>query len=75
VLARISLTLVGPFLKSPEVGARSLVWLATDPAAAELRGEYVEKQRVGTPSAEAQDDRLAADLWERSEQLVGAAAT
>jgi NAD(P)-dependent dehydrogenase (short-subunit alcohol dehydrogenase family) len=75
VLARISLTLVGPFLKSPEVGARSLVWLATDPAAGELHGEYVEKQRVAQPSAEAQDDRLAAELWERSEQLVGAAGT
>ena len=69
LLARISLTLAGPFLRSPESGAGSLVWLALDPAAGELRGQYVEKQRPVQPSAQAQDDRLAAELWERSEEL------
>ncbi len=68
-LARISLTLAGPFLRSPERGASSLVWLALDPAGGELRGQYVEKQRPVQPSAQAQDDRLAAELWERSEEL------
>ena len=68
-LVRISLTLAGPFLRSPESGASSLVWLALDPAAGELRGQYVEKQRPVQPSAQAQDDRLAAELWERSEEL------
>jgi NAD(P)-dependent dehydrogenase (short-subunit alcohol dehydrogenase family) len=68
-LVRIALTLAGPFLGSPERGASSLVWLALDPAAGELRGQYVEKQRPVQPSAQAQDDRLAAELWERSEEL------
>ena len=68
-LARISLTLAGPFLRSPESGASSLVWLALDPAAGELRGQYVEKRRPVRPSAQAQDDRLATQLWERSETL------
>jgi retinol dehydrogenase-12 len=68
-LARISLTLAGPFLGSPRRGASSLVWLALDPTAGELRGQYVEKQRPVQPSAQAQDDRLAAELWERSEEL------
>jgi NAD(P)-dependent dehydrogenase (short-subunit alcohol dehydrogenase family) len=68
-LVRISLTLAGPFLRSPGSGASSLVWLALDPAAGELRGQYVEKQRPVQPSAQAQDDRLAAELWERSEEL------
>ena len=70
-LVRIGLTLVGPFLRSPESGARSLVWLALDPVAGELRGQYIEKQRAVEPSAEARDDRLAAALWERSEELAG----
>ena len=70
--ARIGLTLAGPFLRSPETGARGLVWLALDPAAGELRGEYVEKQRPTQPSAQARDDGLAAGLWERSEELLGA---
>jgi NAD(P)-dependent dehydrogenase (short-subunit alcohol dehydrogenase family) len=69
-LARIGLTLAGPFLRSPETGARPLVWLALDPAAAELRGQYVENGRPVPPSAQAQDDDLAAGLWERSEELL-----
>jgi retinol dehydrogenase 12 len=69
LLARISLTVAGPFLRSPESGAGSLVWLALDPTAGELRGQYVEKRRPVQPSAQAQDDRLAAELWVRSEEL------
>jgi retinol dehydrogenase-12 len=69
-LARIGLTLAGPFLRSPKAGARPLVWLALDPAAGELRGKYVEKERPVEPSAQAQDDRLAEELWERSVQLT-----
>jgi NAD(P)-dependent dehydrogenase (short-subunit alcohol dehydrogenase family) len=74
-LVRIGLTLVGPFLRSPESGASSLVWLALDPAAGELRGQYVEKQRPVEPSGQAQDDRLGAELWERSEELTAPART
>ena len=73
-LARIGLTLAGPFLRSPESGARALVWLALDPAAGELRGQYVEKERPVQPSAQAQDDGLAAGLWERSEELLAPVA-
>ena len=69
-LARISLTLAGPFLRSPKAGARPLVWLALDPAAGELRGQYVEKGRPAEPSVQAQDDRLAAELWDRSAELT-----
>jgi len=74
-LVRISLTLAGPFLRSPESGAGALVWLALDPAAGELRGQYLEKQRPVPPSAQAQDDGLAAELWERSEELSAPART
>jgi retinol dehydrogenase 12 len=70
VLARVSLTVVGLFLRSPATGARPLVWLALDPAAGELRGQYVEKGRPIAPSVQAQDDRLAKELWERSERLT-----
>jgi NAD(P)-dependent dehydrogenase (short-subunit alcohol dehydrogenase family) len=74
ILARIALTAAGPFLKSPESGASTLVYLALDPAGGELRGEYLEKQRPKPPTAEAQDDALAAALWERSEELTAAPA-
>ena len=61
----------GPFFRSPERGARSLVWLALSDDAAELTGEYIEDEKVVTPSAQAQDNHLARSLWEHSAQLVG----
>jgi NAD(P)-dependent dehydrogenase (short-subunit alcohol dehydrogenase family) len=69
-LMRVALSLVGPFLRSPATGARSLVWLAGDPAAAELDGEYVRDEKVVTPSAQACDETLAEGLWEKSEELL-----
>jgi retinol dehydrogenase-12 len=73
MLGRVTLTLAGPFLRSPESGAAPLVWLALDPAAGELRGRYVEKRRPVEPSAQARDDRLAVELWERSLELCAQA--
>ncbi|HUN78688.1 MAG TPA: SDR family NAD(P)-dependent oxidoreductase [Solirubrobacteraceae bacterium] len=71
---RVLTTLGGPFFRSPERGARSLVWLALSPQGGQLDGEYVEDERVVAPSAAAQDDELARGLWERSAELVGLAA-
>ncbi len=70
-LWKIGITLAGPFMRSPERGARSLVWLALAPEAAELDGEYVEDEKVATPSEQARDDTLARGLWERSASLAG----
>ena len=64
-------TLGGPFFRSPERGARSLVWLALSDEGGRLTGEYIEDEKVVAPSAQAQDDTLARGLWERSAQLVG----
>ncbi len=71
---KLATTLGGPFFRSPERGARSLVWLALSREAALLDGEYVEDEKVRAPSAQAQDPELAAQLWERSAQLVSLAA-
>jgi len=72
-LARISMIAAGPFMHSPASGARPLVWLALDPNAADLHGQYVEKQRPVEPSAQARDDELAAGLWDRSLALTARA--
>jgi NAD(P)-dependent dehydrogenase (short-subunit alcohol dehydrogenase family) len=64
-------TLGGPFFRSPERGARSLVWLALSEEGGRLDGEYVEDEKIATPSATAQDDALARELWQRSADLVG----
>lgn len=66
-------TVGGPFFRSPQRGARSLVWLSLSSEAAELTGEYVQDEKVLSPSAQAQDQTLAEVLWERSEQLTGLA--
>jgi NAD(P)-dependent dehydrogenase (short-subunit alcohol dehydrogenase family) len=71
---KVLTTLGGPFFRSPERGARSLVWLALSDQAAGLTGEYLEDEKVVAPSSEAQDETLARELWERSAELVGLAA-
>jgi NAD(P)-dependent dehydrogenase (short-subunit alcohol dehydrogenase family) len=67
-------TIGSPFFRSPDRGARSLVWLATSPEAASLNGAYVVDEKVKQPSASAQDQKLAAELWERSAELTGLTA-
>jgi NAD(P)-dependent dehydrogenase (short-subunit alcohol dehydrogenase family) len=68
---KVIATLGAPFLRSPERGARSLVWLALSDDAAALTGEYIVDEKVAPPSAQALDDTLARGLWEQSAQLVG----
>ena len=68
---KVLTTIGAPFFRSPQRGARSLVWLALSDEAGALTGEYVQDEKVLAPSAQAQDDTLAERLWERSAQLVG----
>jgi NAD(P)-dependent dehydrogenase (short-subunit alcohol dehydrogenase family) len=68
---KAGLTIVGPLLRTPERGARSLLWLALSDAAADITGEYVIDETVRQPSAQAQDEALARGLWERSAALAG----
>jgi len=68
-------TVGGPFFRSPARGARSLVWLALSADAASLNGAYVQDEKVVAPNAQAQDDTLAAQLWEQSSELVGLSAS
>jgi NAD(P)-dependent dehydrogenase (short-subunit alcohol dehydrogenase family) len=68
---RVLTTIGAPFFRSPQRGARSLVWLALSGDAGELNGEYVEDEKVAAPSGQAQDEVLARDLWDRSATLVG----
>jgi retinol dehydrogenase-12 len=72
---RILLTLGGPFLRSPEHGSRSLLWLALSPEGGAFSGMYVSDEQLREPSAQAQDATLAEALWERSAQLTGLSAS
>jgi NAD(P)-dependent dehydrogenase (short-subunit alcohol dehydrogenase family) len=55
---------------SPEVGADTLLWLATAPEAGKVTGGYFHKREALTPSAAALDDEAAARLWAESAALV-----
>jgi NAD(P)-dependent dehydrogenase (short-subunit alcohol dehydrogenase family) len=66
--------LMSPFLTSSEKGARTTIFLATDPSVANVSGKYFSKCKVTTPSREARDANVAKRLWNVSEELVRAAA-
>jgi NAD(P)-dependent dehydrogenase (short-subunit alcohol dehydrogenase family) len=72
LIARVGLSIAGAFMAGPDLGGRRLVQAALDPSTDRLRGQYLERGRPVPPSAQAQDDALAAALWQRSEQLTGA---
>ena len=57
----------------PEVGAETLVWLATSPEAGRVTGGYFHKRAALTPAPPALDDAAAARLWSESEALVARA--
>jgi NAD(P)-dependent dehydrogenase (short-subunit alcohol dehydrogenase family) len=65
------LRLLKPFIRTPEEGARTVVYLASDPAAANVTGEYFKDDRPAPMSATAGDDAAARRLWEASEVLTG----
>jgi NAD(P)-dependent dehydrogenase (short-subunit alcohol dehydrogenase family) len=70
LLTRISMNVIGPFLRSPDRGARSLVWLALSEESGRINGQYVVDEQVKEPSAAAQDDNVAEELWRRTEALL-----
>ena len=58
------------FAGSPERGARTIVYLAGSPEVAQVSGGYFADCRPATPSAQAQDDSVAARLWNETERLT-----
>ena len=58
---------------APEVGADTLVWLATAPEAGEVSGGYFHNREALSPASAALDDTTAERLWRESEALVARA--
>ena len=65
------LRLLKPFIRTPEEGARTAVYLAGDAEVAHVTGEYFKDERPAPMSPLAQDDAAARRMWEVSEQMVG----
>src|SRR5579875_3448906 len=68
---RLGLAIAGPFLRSAESGARTLVYLASSTEVAGRSGGYYVSCRPRTPSRAARDDDLARRLWRLSAELTG----
>lgn len=62
---------IAPFMRTPERGADTLVWLATQDASGLENGGYYIDRRLRRPAANAMDPGLAARLWSASCKAVG----
>jgi hypothetical protein len=67
-LLDLGMTILRPASRSPEKGAKTLVWLAISPDVANASGAYFFDQQQRPPSSEAQDRETARRLWEISEE-------
>lgn len=65
------LKLVRRFMRTPEQGAATAVYLASDPAVAAVTGGYFLDSTPVSPSPDATNDESARRLWELSERMVG----
>lgn len=65
------LKLVRRFMRTPEQGAATAVYLASDPSVAEATGGYFIDSAPVSPAPDATNDESARRLWELSERMVG----
>ncbi len=57
--------------RTPEEGARTVVYLATSPEVAGVTGEYFRDERRARASRQAYDTDLQRQLWQRSAAIAG----
>jgi NAD(P)-dependent dehydrogenase (short-subunit alcohol dehydrogenase family) len=63
--------LAGPFMLTPEKGARTQIWLASSPDVEGVTGKYFAKCREKKPSPRALDEATQKRLWDVTAKLVG----
>ncbi|HLI78691.1 MAG TPA: SDR family oxidoreductase [Candidatus Binataceae bacterium] len=63
--------LAGTFMKSPESGARTQVYLASSPQLEGVTGKYFIDSKEARSSAESHDANIARRLWDVSAQMTG----
>ena len=62
--------LLKPFFQTPEQGARTAIFLASDGSVSGTTGEYFYKCRIARSSRRSKDPALAKKLYEFSEELI-----
>ena len=68
---RLLTPLARPFMRSPEQGADTPVWLASSPEVEGVTGRYYASRRARRSSRRSYDTELARRLWQVSEELTG----
>jgi len=68
---RVLVPLVRPFMKSPEQGAATSIYLASSPEVEGVSGRYFANRRPQRSSRASYDVQTAARLWEVSADLTG----
>jgi NAD(P)-dependent dehydrogenase (short-subunit alcohol dehydrogenase family) len=64
-----------PFMRTPEQGADTLIYLASSPEVEGMTGKYVADRKMKVASDAAYDETLQKKLWEASEELTGLKVT
>ncbi len=72
-LLALGLKISSPFFLSPAKGARTSIYLASDPGVEHVSGEYFVKCKPKQPKRWARDEEAARHLWQVSDELVGLA--
>jgi len=70
---KVIVPLVRPFMKSPQQGAATSIYLASSPKLEGVTGVYFAKGRPQTSNKASYDEAAAAHLWQVSAGLVGLA--
>ncbi|MBO0949003.1 SDR family oxidoreductase [Fibrella forsythiae] len=65
------LSLARPFLKTPEQGAATSIFLAASPQVNHVTGLYFDDSKPKTPTKDAQNNFYAKRLWDMSTELAG----
>ncbi|WP_207957092.1 SDR family oxidoreductase [Rubrobacter tropicus] len=74
-LFTIFFRLFKPFMRTPEQGADTLIWLASSPEVEGVSGRYYSDRKVIEPKKVADDPQARRRLWEESERLTGLKVT
>lgn len=64
-------SILKPFFLTPEQGAKTAIFLATDESVKDISGEYFYKCRIAASSKRSKDPELARRLFEFSNELTG----
>lgn len=70
LLYRLGARLITPFLLTPEQGAKTSIHVASHPELTQVSGKYFEKEKVSRHNPLADDEKLATEMWKKTQELI-----